>query len=86
MNSDNVDIADIHGSSPSSRASLAEIYPSDEELKIEITELLAVAPEAGTKTLRKLIKEKHPHWKVTETRMRKAFTATKKTARTEVSI
>ena len=48
MNADIVNIADFRASSPSSHPPLAsDIHPSDEQLKAEIDELHAVAPEAG---------------------------------------
>ena len=50
MNADIVNIADFRASSPSSHPPLAsDIHPSDEQLKAEIGELHAVAPEAGAK-------------------------------------
>ena len=79
MNADTVNIADLRGSSPSSHTPLAsDIHPSDEELKAEIDELHAVNPEAGVKSLRKLLEKKHPLWQVSETRVRKAFKGTRK--------
>ena len=56
----------------------SDIHPSDEQLKVEIDELHAVNPEAGVKSLRKLLAKKHPLWQVSETRVRKAFKGTRK--------
>jgi hypothetical protein len=79
MNAGTVNIADLRGSSPSFPTPLAsDIHPSDEELKAEIDELHAVNPEAGVKSLRKLLEKKHPLWQVSETRVRKAFKGTRK--------
>ncbi len=87
MNADGVNIADIHGSSPSSHSPLAsDVNPSDEQLKAAIDELHAVAPEAGAKSLRKLLKKQHPLWQVSETRVHKAFKGTRKAERTQEHI
>ena len=84
MNADGVNIADIHGSSPLSHSPLAsDVNPSDEQLKAAIDELHAVAPEAGAKSLRKLLKKQHPLWQVSETRVHKAFKGTRKAEKTK---
>ena len=49
------------------------ITPSDEVLKADLLELQGTAPKAGVKALRKLLKEKHPSWQVSESRVRQAL-------------
>jgi TPR repeat protein len=49
------------------------IIPSDEMLKADLLELQGTVPKAGIKALRKLLKEKHPSWQVSENRVRQAL-------------
>jgi TPR repeat protein len=49
------------------------IDPSDEVLKAALLELQGTTPKAGIRALRKLLKEKHPSWQVSENRVRQAL-------------
>ena len=71
MNAAGVSVANLRSffPAPSSATPLQLISPSDELLKAE----LDMYPGQGVKTLRKLLKEKHPHWQLSESRVRLAL-------------
>ena len=50
--------------------------PSDEELTTELSQLPEAA-STGIKTIRKLLKQKHPHWVLSELRVRQAWNSLK---------
>ena len=54
--------------------------PSDEELTTELSQLPEAA-STGIKTIRKLLKQKHPHWVLSELRVRQAWNALMKDAK-----
>jgi hypothetical protein len=47
--------------------------PSDRELETELILLHEATVATGVKTIRKLLKEKHPHWTISESRVRQAW-------------
>lgn len=71
MNAAGVSVANLRSffPAPSSTTPLQLISPSDELLKAE----LDMYPGQGVKTLHKLLKEKHPHWQLSESRVRLAL-------------
>ncbi len=51
--------------------------PSDQELETELVLLHEATEATGVKTIRKLLKEKHPHWTISESRVRQAWNTLK---------
>jgi hypothetical protein len=83
MNAEGVSVVKLRSSfpAPSSTTPLQLISPSDELLKAE----LDMYPGEGVKTLRRFLKEKHPHWQLSESRVRLALRGKKRDPEGEAS-
>ena len=58
--------------SPSTHGTPSLSNPSDEELLTELNQLPEAAP-TGIRAIRKLLQEKHPHWVLSDSRVRQAW-------------
>ncbi len=68
--------------SPSAQGKALLSNPSDEELSSELSQL-PEATSSGIRAIRKLLKERHPHWELSESRVRQAWNALKEKRPTE---